>query len=281
MEINDKVERSIESFLEELDKIEKTTSYDSHQALEKSRLSDISLRIHQSEWHVRGVTYHCRNLIKYYTSVSLGVIERVKTTKAGIIMMNDESVQKLMFEFYALVNLARISLDNLRNLLEPVFLTPYEQLPKHITDFKTDSTDCPVYTKIADDPAVIYLIDIRNCLVHYRTFATDDNVMVVMDGIEPNVFEEFEWTRSMARASFRRTENDRIIFNMYLPDEIFQRNSSGNKKLAKFTYEMRINIISQSMEFVRILAYATLGSLKLLIDHGTPKYTYRSKSTKI
>ncbi len=66
-----------------------------------------------------------------------------------------------------------------------------------------------------------------------------------------------------------------MVFNICLPDAIFERDSSGNKKLVKFTYKNRFNLISQSNLFVNIIANVTFKALKLLINPGKPKYTYK------
>ena len=65
--------------------------------------------------------YHCRKLVEKYTNVAQGISRRIQDTNADVVMMYSPDVQEIMFEFYALVNLARISLDNLRNVLHPVF----------------------------------------------------------------------------------------------------------------------------------------------------------------
>jgi hypothetical protein len=47
----------------------------------------------------------------------------------------------MMFEFYALLNLARITLDSLRVFLRPLFKTDYGQLPKSVRSFVKGKTD--------------------------------------------------------------------------------------------------------------------------------------------
>jgi len=125
-------------FVDELDKIEKAlnntvsdlNNYIAKKNKKNNNLSsnlfknyntkNISLKIYQSEWFILGVIHHCKNIINYYGLFSKGVQERVKNTNASIVIMYSPETQKLLFEFYALINLGRICLDNLRNILSPV-----------------------------------------------------------------------------------------------------------------------------------------------------------------
>lgn len=261
----------------ELEDTEKCLSKTIYKILDKSKLSNVELRIYQASWYIRGLTYHCRNLIEFYINVCKEVASRA-LTEPDVIVMHAPMVQKLMFEFYALLNLARISLDNLRNILSPIFKTKYEELPKSITDYKKGSTDCPIHEKIANEPMVDYLIDIRNCIVHYRSFATGDNVVIFKKGLEKGFISELKGLfNPIIHSDFRWTNNKKISFNIYLPDVIFERDSSGNKRLAQFTYKKQINLLSQSMHFVRIASCATMEALILLIRTREPKYIYQKK----
>lgn len=182
------------------------------------------LPAHQAEWHVRGAAYHCRNIFEKYK-----VFIHETSKRAGIdggppeaIIMYAPVAQPLMFEFYALVNLSRIALDNLRSVLAPTFKTQFAQLPKSISDYSGATTDCPVYRWLADQPALSYLSDLRNCLVHYRSFATSDNALVIQEGSECA-----ERMRSdlpaLFKAEFRLSGRGAIAVNVLLPDTIFER----------------------------------------------------------
>jgi len=264
-------------FVDELDKIEKAlnntvsdlNNYIAKKNKKNNNLSsnlfknyntkNISLKIYQSEWFILGVIHHCKNIINYYGLFSKGVQERVKNTNASIVIMYSPETQKLLFEFYALINLGRICLDNLRNILSPVF-------------------KCPIYEKIKKDPSLLYLIDIRDCVVHYRSLAKNDNAIVIEEGIDIKKLENSKdisnWFGSMFKASFRKEKDNKIIVNIFIPDIIFINDSRGNKKLAEFSFNKRINILSQSMQFTRSLAYANLESLLLLKRLDYPKYFY-------
>jgi hypothetical protein len=238
-----------------------------------------ALRAHQAEWHVRGVAYHCRNIFEKY---KLFVDETSK--RAGIdggppvaIIMYAPVAQFLMFEFYALVNLSRIALDNLRHLLAPTFKTPFARLPKSISDYSSVTTDCPVYRWLADQPALSYLSDLRNCLVHYRSFATSDNAVVVQEGFE-GAEQMHTDLPSLFKAEFRLAGGNAIAVNVFLPDTIFEWVGT-NKKLATFTYEQRTNLLSQSREFLRLIAYSTKDALSLLLTAREPKYTFQKPTT--
>ena len=236
-----------------------------------------SLKLHQADWHIRGLTYHCRNLVESYAEVAEGVGARA-ASGANVIVMHAPAVQRMWFEFYGLVSLARITLDNLRNLLAPVFLTDFGQLPKSISDFLDGGSNCPVYLQLMDQPTVEYMSDIRDCIVHFRTFATNDNAFITETDCEqqepaPHAVIS-DWVRPMARGAFRRIDEGRVAVNFYLPDMIFVR-QGNSKKLAEFTYERKINIISQSMEFVRLASVSTYRSFGLLLDPGKPTFTYK------
>ncbi len=278
MKIYDNGQKSPEEFLKILDEIEHSSSVMVSRVLkEKSQeIENISLIAHQAEWHIRGLTYYFRNLMNNFLLVAEDIAERAYLGADAIIMYSPP-VQKLMFEFYALVNLAKISLDNLRNFLYPVFLTPFNQLPKSIRDYKSGSTDCPIYETIAEEPILTYLMDTRNCVVHFRTFATSDNTLATSNDLESEdlgTLEKSDWTRPMAKAVFRLKDNNGIVINIFLPDSIFEFDSSGGKKLARFAYKKRIHIISQSFQFVHFVALSILKALEALINPGVPTFSY-------
>ncbi len=94
--------------------------------------------VHHAEWHMRGVCYHFARLAESYNAWASGAAGRGQTETAGgskpdVIIMFAPEYQRMMFEFYALVNLVRISLDSLRRYLRPVFSTPFGQIPKSIS----------------------------------------------------------------------------------------------------------------------------------------------------
>jgi hypothetical protein len=177
---------------------------------------------------------------------------------------------------YALLSLARITLDNLRLFLRPLFKTPYTQLPKSVREFIAGKTDCPVYQALAYQPVVEYLCDLRDCLVHYRTFATNDKLVVIGDHVEPRdvseLLETNQWFEPMARAYFGISGRS-IMVNVLLPDVIFKR-AEGQKKLAVFTYNERINLVAQSAEFLRLTVACILLTYSLLIEPGKPTYEF-------
>lgn len=209
----------------------------------------------EAGWYIKGIIYHGRNLIKCYCDIVDGTIKRINTVGAvDALIMYTPSAQSMMFEFYALINILRISLDALRKLLSPAFITPISQLPKSITDFKSGTTNCPIYENLAKCQDISYLIEIRNCAVHFRGFTTLDNTVAIREDSDMVISElDSEWISSITKASYRIEEN-RLIFNIYLPDKIFTHEQNGNKKLAEFTYSNKLNIISKSMNFIRIVS---------------------------
>ena len=238
--------------------------------------------VHQAEWYVRGLAYHCRNLLQHYESVSRELAVRMAATEADIWIMYAPDIQKLFFEFHALVTLARIGLDGLRTVLAPVFKTRYGALPKSIRAYAAGSTDCPLYQAMSVQPAiaptVAYLCDLRDCIVHYRPFVAHDNIIAVREGpSQPEAASALETLpESLARATYRRHRKG-VVPNIYLPDAIFGKDAAGTKRLAVFGYETKRNILSASRDFTGLVAYVMSAALKLLIDPGVPTYSYMGK----
>lgn len=218
----------------------------------------------QAEWHIRGVLYHLRQLFQHY-EVFVNEVSARAGTGASVVIMYSLSYQEMLFEFYALVNLCRIALDSLRVYLKPLFTKTSDTLPKSLRDVLKGSTNCPVYMALAGQPLVEYLLDLRNCLVHYRSFATSDNAYLVEEGAEmPRVLEDgFDsYLVAMARADFRRVGKEAISVNVCLPDRIFETDDRGGTRLAQFTYEERWSLLSTARNFVQL----TIGALKASLD---------------
>jgi len=173
--------RKPDSFTAELKDFEKNA----HEMVRNltSKKPHYTLQAHQAEWHIRCLIYHCRNLLSYYTSFTKEVSSRA-ATGADILWMYSQDFQYMLFELYGLVNIARISMDNLRFYLSPLFKTPSNQLPKSVKDFLKGDTDCPIYQFLSKQDLTEYLIDLRNCLVHYRSFASSDNALVFEDKVD-------------------------------------------------------------------------------------------------
>lgn len=230
-----------------------------------------------ADWHLKGMVYHAEKLIKEYRgiveelSIRLGAIE-----KADIFIMHTPQLNNFMYEFYAFINLARISLDNLRHLLYPLFTNDGRQLPKSITDLEKGFTDCPVYERIAITPELQYLIDLRNCIVHFRTFATSNNSVIFREGAEVDLEQLTgnNWTTPMAKGFFRVTETQDLVFNIFLPDTIYDR-TAKNKKLSKFKYEQRINVLGESIRFLRYVAFNYMEAFALNLSSQEKRFTYR------
>jgi hypothetical protein len=272
--------KRFDDFTAELDEIERHLRQ-AVEALDKAR-PEHHLRAHQAEWHIQGTLYHCRRLLACYQEVADGVAGRVIGTGAAVVVMYAPAVQRMWFEFYALVNLARITLDNLRNLLAPVFTTEFGQLPKSISGFLDGGTDCPVYVWLGKQPVVKYLSDMRNCITHFRSFATGDNAVITNEGLKNGELlqgvHDSDWLRPMAKGVFRRVGDTGVSMNFYLPDVIFDR-SGKSEKLSKFTYQERYNILSQSLAFVQLVSGAVAQSFVLLLEPGKAAFHYKKRKT--
>jgi hypothetical protein len=272
--------RHLADFESEIGDMEKSFAGIGHRLAEVH--SDRSLLGFQAEWHMRGIVYHLRRLYGSHAAFVHEVSSRA-STGAAVLIMYAPSFQELLFEFYALVNLCRISLDNLRVYLAPVFVKNCDQLPKSVRDVLKGATDCPVYAALASaNDLLTYLLDVRNCLVHYRSFATSDNAYVVEEGVDlPHIDESSDaFFTVMARADFRRIGEDAIAVNVLLPDRIFETDSRGNKRLAEFTYGERWSLLSTTRAFAQLAMVSLQHAVQLLIDTKTPVFEYRSKGTK-
>ncbi|MFC0518983.1 hypothetical protein ACFFGT_32515 [Mucilaginibacter angelicae] len=234
-----------------------------------------------ADWHIKGLIYHVNNLIASYREVVKELELRLNTvSEADIFIMHTPQINNLMYEFYAFVSLARITLDNLRYILYPLFVNNMGQMPKSITDLEKNKTDCSVYQRIADTQELQYLIDLRNCIVHYKTFATSNNSVIVKEGLNINL-EDYtgnKWTVPMAKGMYRITENRDIVFNIFLPDNIYDRTSNG-KKLCVFTYDKRINILGESVRFLRYIVFNYMEALILNISSQEKRFNYNKSAS--
>ncbi len=264
--------KKLDDFGKELDKL----TEEAHSLVLKlsEQRKEYAPKAYLAEWHIRGLNYHYKRIFEYYGRFAKEVSARA-SIGAGVIWMYSADFQIMLFEVYALVNLARITLDNLRDYLSPVFSTPYEQLPKSVNDFMKGMTDCPVYEWINNQDVLGYLIDFRDCLVHYRSFATSDNALTIEEGFDvPNLIEEKDYVFApMARAFFRKVGDNCLSVNVYLPDTIFKR-TEGNKRLAKFTYEERWNLLSQCRAFAQATSFAVLLALKTVLNTPGQVFSY-------
>jgi hypothetical protein len=244
---------------------------------------DRSLLGFQTEWHLRGLIYHLRRCHEHY-STFVGEVSARASTGASAIVMFAPSFQQMLFEFYALVNLARISLDNLRVYLRPLFVRSSHQLPKSIRDVLAGSSDCPVYVQLTDQPLVTYLVDLRNCLVHYRSFATSDNAVVRDESLKEKLLAGADgdpFLTAMARAEFRRVRRNAISVNVLLPDRIFEEKTKGSgDRLAQFTYCERWNLLSMARGFVELTGGALIATMQLLVEVDEPAFHFSAKSSR-
>ena len=247
-----------------------------HQVAAKN--GEWSLLGFQAEWHIRGVLYHLRRLFEVHSQFVHEVSMRAGTG-ANVLIMYAPSYQQMLFEFYALVNLSRISLDNLRTYLKPLFTCQSDQLPKSVRAVLKGSTNCPVYNALLGQDAVDYLLDIRNCLVHYRSFATSDNAFVLEQGADSNEVTNGNnnYFLAMARADFRRVSDTAIAVNVLLPDRIFETTPKGDKSLAQFTYHERWNLLSMARTFAHLAVISLKGALDALAENDTPIFEFFAK----
>jgi len=58
------------------------------------------------------------------------------------------------------------------------------------------------------------------------------------------------------------------------PDVIFDRGSNGERKLATFTYERRLNVLSTGRDVAFLVHRSVESSLAFLLDPGEPTFTW-------
>lgn len=265
--------RRLADFEKDIAKLEKMFTNVIPETLRKK--PEHSFLIYQAEWHIRGMLYHNQRVFSHYSDFVREVSERAGTG-ANIIILYAPMFQQMLFELYALVNLCRIALDNLRLYLAPVFKTPRNQLPKSVRNFIKGAGDCSVLNLLCQQELFEYLVDLRNCLVHYRSFAIRDNAIVIEEGAEArDILEDNNpFFASMARAEFHRVGEMGIAINVYLPDRIFETDANGNKSLAKFTYDQKWNLLSMARSFTELGVVILTEAMRLLADTKEPLYTY-------
>lgn len=236
------------------------------------------LKSQYAQWHLNGLMYHADAMISQYSEIAEELMKRLNTLQfAHVFIMHTPQMQNLMYEFYAFISLARISLDNLKHILYSLFKNPINQMPKSITDLGSGNTDCPIYERIANTDELQYLIDLRNCLVHYRTFAINNNSVITHESVEDFEKDGIEkWTKPMAKGTFRITENNDVVFNIFLPDVIYIRDNN-NKKLADFTYNSRINLLGETMRFLRHILFNYMDAMTENIKSSEARFAFHKK----
>lgn len=258
----DRNPKSLDCILDEIAALEKPTKGLGHKVA--SAYGTRSILGFQAEWHIRGILYHLRRVVEHHR-VFVGEVSARASTGASVLIMYAPSFQEMLFEFYALVNLCRISLDNLRIYLRPLFTRKSNQLPKSVRDVLKGTTNCPVYLFLSGQPLLAYLLDLRNCLVHYRSFATSDNAYVVEEGSSHETLaDNDEYMAAMAKADFRRVGENAIAVNVLLPDHIFDPTDEHGTRLAVFTYTERWSLVSTARNFAELSITPLADALRLL-----------------
>ena len=234
--------------------------------------ADIISRIKRAQWTIEGVIYHFRNMSKHYSELYNDVVQRAFSMKEqsgkypDVIIFYERLVPNLYHELYAFVNLLRILFDMYPKLIHYQFQNR-RNLPKSISSFKRRTTDCGLLERLATDEYINYFKDFRDCINHYRSFAVGTIAIAFSECLsdaerEPCSKLEDVWCL-MLLAEFR-IENDKdLVFNVYLPDKIFE--SEGNDKLVKvFSYAEKKNILAYSMRAIRQVAFSYLEAISLI-----------------
>jgi hypothetical protein len=210
----------------------------------------------EADWHIQGLIYHARHMVSPYRRVAQEVANRA-LGNADVIIMYSPHMQRLAFEFYAFMNLARITLDQVVRYAKPTFGWG-AGLPNSIKDVLKYETDCPIFIELsgASRASLNYLIDIRDCLIHHQTFATSDNTVAVREGFDDSELDSqlapmARWPRPPTRAYFRRLGGASVSVNIVLPDRIYHYDALGKQGavVRPFTYSAGINVLSAARDF--------------------------------
>lgn len=240
-------------------------------------------RAQTAAWNLGGQIYHARRLYQHYTALADQVSGRVNAvlpdTPPDVLLFVSPAAQQLLYEFYAFLSLARISLDELRHLLRFVLAPPKgASLPKSMKDLVRGVTDCPMLVELRGDPLFRHLVDLRDCLVHHKAFVSADRMLVVKDGSDVDLEEILQdgWSRPVTLPLYRVAEGDRIVVNVLLPDRIYSYPTPEDRGslVFPFTYGKRHNILTQIVEYLRFGAYQVIQSLLLLRDHEEAPYAW-------
>lgn len=276
------VERSLGHFEKEIQEIEDLVR---KSVLEVSQTKhEYYWLAHEAEWHLKGLTYHMRKIHQLYGEITVKIMERAMiSARPDVLVFYSPEMQALLFEFYALVTLSRITLDHItQHTLAPLFKSG--SLPGSVNDFLKGTSDIKLHESLNNEPSTRYLIDVRDCMVHHRTFGTSDNTIAIADHIDENALAGIKenWKYPITRTYFRIANEQKLIVNLLLPDAIYEYDKEGNRgRLIKdFTYEERRNILRYSMDFIHICGAATIQVMELLKGEELPQFQWAKRSTK-
>lgn len=250
--------RKLEDFDSELDAIDAIRA-ERLVRLEPIAPETLQLRLHQADWHLRGLMYHVRRIRSLYAPSTKNVGDMAAGDAAGNILVTaSPAMLELMFEFYAFISLARVTLDQLQRYAAPALALEPSQRPSSITDILRWETNFPVYEEIQRQRGLVqYLIDIRDCIVHDRTFATSEGMVAVQEGFPEDQVPDMpvRWARPVVRTYFRRLGGNKVSVNICLPDQIYVHSATGKRLVSEFTYG-KVNLLTQCREFAALCTNA-------------------------
>jgi hypothetical protein len=114
-------------------------------------------------------------------------------------------------------------------------------LPKSIKTLVRGTTDCPVPLALRNEPMLDHLIDMRDCLVHHKTFASAEPLIVLRDGSDVDLKPILDrgWSRPVTLPNYRVAEDDQIVVNVLLPDRIYSYPTPEDRGSACFAFHLR------------------------------------------
>jgi hypothetical protein len=277
---NKLVVRDLSYFDKELEEIKSVVNTAAWDLIKKKQ--DYYNLAHEAEWHIEGLLYHFRNMLGFYQTISGQIAERaLAIDKVGVLVFHSPEMQSLLFEFYSIVILSRLTLDHVTQYtVAPLFKPGI--LPGSTNTFMKGTSDLPLHLSLSTEPLVRYLFDVRDCMVHSRTFATSKNTIAISDNIDEAQLPDMKelWKYPIARTYFRVVGKNKISANILLPDAIYQYDDNGSRvRLIKdFAYSDRNNILRQSIDFIQICAASVVNSFSLLEEKELKTYTWAKKA---
>jgi hypothetical protein len=258
--------RKLADFDAEIDKMDNACQ-DAIAAIVRRAPTELALIVQQADWHLQGLYYHLRRIRLLYEPAIKNVADMAAgDPHANILVTRAPEMLELIFEFYAFMSLARITLDQLQRYAAPALNIKKSQIPNSISDVLKWESDFPVYRSLTTThrPLVRYLLDIRDCIVHHRTFAASDGLLAVEEGFPEEKVPDMAplWFRPVVRTYFRRLGGIKVSVNISLPDAIYNYSPNGERgqMLTTFAYG-KVNILSQCRAFAELCTWAVLTTL--------------------
>jgi hypothetical protein len=227
------------------------------------------LHVRQAEWHVRGLHYHLDAIAALHQPAIQAVANMAASGTGNLIVTSSPELVDLTYEFGALSGLARIAMNQLLRYCRPSLEIGVGSMPSTIERVFTWETNHPVLAQLQTINRALlrYLIDLRDCLTHDLTLAVGNELLAVEEGFPEQQIPDMQplLVLGVARVYFRRMGGTSVSVNLSLPDAIYHYDGKSKKLVRPFTYD-RVNLVSQSREFVALCGNSVIEALATNLD---------------